>query len=152
MVGTLDLNRNDRNNTFNMQFLKNKRPPAAKPERRLAAGLRPFNPPHRPFPRGPRKHLCKLLAINSVQPSSTQSNQAFGVEWRPLVATTSPCQTPHLNETIRHPIRHSSFITQNLCFICVHLWLKEAYHIVYRKSFGNFSILPTRQPKRPGIN
>jgi len=74
---TLDLNRNDRNNTFNMQFLNNKRQPAAKSERRLAAGFRPFNSQRRPCPQTPPKRLCKSLSINSVKPSQTQSNHAY---------------------------------------------------------------------------
>ena len=61
-----------------MQFLNNKRPPTANPERRLAAGLKSFNPPRHPLPRTALKHLCKLLSINSVKPSQTQSNHAFG--------------------------------------------------------------------------
>jgi len=93
-----------------MQFLKNNRPPAAKPERRLAAGLKSFNPPHRPFPRSPRNCRCKLLAINSVKPSPTQSNHAFGVATA-CRHKISPCETPQPQQRLPHrPICHSSFV------------------------------------------
>jgi len=94
MEETFDLNRNDRNNTFNMQFLNNKRPPAAKPERQLAADLRPVNSQRRPFPRRPLKHLCKYLSINSVKPSQTQSNHAFGWGGDSLSPQHSPSMGP----------------------------------------------------------
>ena len=88
-----------------MQFLNNKRPPAAKPERQLVAGLRPFNPQLRPVSGSPLKRLCKSLSINSVKPSQTMRCG------RQPVATTFPLHgAPTSTKDSRHPICHSSFV------------------------------------------
>ena len=110
MEETLDLNTNDRNNTFNMHFLNNKRSPAAKPERRLAAGLRPFNSQRHTFPRSPLKRLCKFLLINSVKPSQIQSNHACYWSGDSLSPQFPPARHPPTStktSAIPFVIRHS---------------------------------------------